>query len=154
MDKDKTERLVLRPLEKPVNREAFCDWVEDAYPKHYLITKNIRISLKGHRFNRVEAEKWSSGGTHIDVNVGYIWDGPSGPAINGETNVVGSLVHDIICTRKCGIYPLDGYTARHTLYVKINKMQGEGRARVWAHWLALMAGNWAYSWWHNRKRKK
>ena len=139
-------RMDLYPLSGPVDRESFCDW--DEIKRLYRETTDVRMHFPGYSFNDVKGDHWHSHGSCIDVDAGYEWDGPSGPAINGETNVIGSKTHDIICTKVNGAYPLSGYFRRHTLYVKINRVQGETRIRAATHWAALAAGNWIYAVFH------
>ena len=139
---DNTERIHLWPLAHRVDRESFCNWMEDH--ERYRITRATRLHLPGYHFAKVDGAGWKTEGSIIDLEVGYEWDGPSGPAINGETNVAGSLAHDIVCTKIGGVYPLPGYFTRHNLYFRINRAQGEGIPRAVTHWTGLVLFNWAY----------
>lgn len=142
--------LDLNPFRKRVDREAFCNWDEER--EVYRITRDVTIHLPGYQFRTLQQDGWATHNDCITVFAGYEWDGPSGPAINGETNVVGSLVHDIICTQVCISYlssptfgyPLEGYFKRHRLYREINRSQGEGLVRAWYQWGGLVAGNWVF----------
>ena len=44
----------------------------------------------------VETELWSIKRTIVHVRAGYRWDGPSGPTIDTETAMRGSLLHDVL----------------------------------------------------------
>jgi hypothetical protein len=88
---------------------------------------------------------WECHAGEIRVQQGYRWDGASGPAINDDAAIMGSLVHDIVCTRinlPGARHPLPGYMARHCLYARILRAQGAPRTRAVYSWLALMACNW------------
>jgi hypothetical protein len=82
----------------------------------------------------------------IDVDVGYHWDGPSGPAVNDEHSIVGSLLHDILCTAVPAAsggwrYPC-GYFTAHRVYREVCRAQGMNRWRAWYQWAALVLFNW------------
>ncbi len=51
----------------------------------------------GNRYLRISrCSVPSPGPTLLSVKEGYLWDGPSGPTIDDQTNMRASLVHDVL----------------------------------------------------------
>lgn len=142
-------RLAFEPLGEVADHRAFA-----VYEWHgawrYRVVRNVVFHFPAHlvRFRRLSGHGWA---THedgrLDVDQGYTWDGPSGPAINCEASVVASLVHDIVCELVLTApgkhaYPC-GYFRAHRLYRMICRAQGMHPVRAWYQWTALVACNWA-----------
>lgn len=137
-------RLVYEPLGEYVPHREFAtyEYVGDAW--RYRMTHDVVLAIPAHLYALREQAGmlWCTFPGRVEVDAGYCWDGPSGPAINDESSVVGSLLHDICCTRAAdGRYPCSYWTA-HRLYRQVNRAQGMHAARAWYQWGALAACNW------------
>jgi hypothetical protein len=95
---------------------------------------------------------WEDDAGRIVVEVGYTWDGPSGPTFDTPVTRYPSLIHDLICTTIDGAHVIDGYFKRHWVYYALLREQGAPLWRAQLHWHALNVGNWAYSLLNKRKQ--
>jgi len=134
----------LHPLSGVIDTEWLADYDESA--DMYLTIRRARLVFPGYTFRRAACDEWSAAGSSITVYPGYVWDGSSGPVIQGPRTVVASLVHDIVCTTVGVDGPvLPGYFRRHALYRQICLAQGMAPARAWLHWWALVRWNWLHA---------
>lgn len=111
----------------------------------------IDIGLTGHAF-RLESH---SGGqpSHLDslgrlhAAPGYLWDGSSGPTVDGKADPVPSLVHDLLYEAlRSGRLPkrLRGWA--DALYRELLIKRGMGKPRAWLRWAGLrVGGSWSAS---------
>lgn len=80
----------------------------------------------------------------LSVAMGWEFDGASGPAIDGVTNLLAALVHDALFLlledgAKGGSYRLADW-----LYREVSKAQGTGWFRRSYHWAGLRCFGWAW----------
>ena len=63
----------------------------------YQLTKQYKIDLGKHRpYVGFDANHYFYDGHILLIRRGYRWDGPSGPTIDTDTFMRGSLVHDVL----------------------------------------------------------
>lgn len=137
----------LEPMSEETDPEMWCHHVRtDGKGAICEARLPLRVNLPGVRLLNCTGIKWACKPGEILVSQGYRWDGASGPAINDDAALMGSLVHDIICARIVTAdgttHPLPSYTGRHTLYARILRAQGAPVWRVGVDWIGLMAANW------------
>ena len=108
----------------------------------------IDLPLKGHAFHLLDVD----GDTiiaqldehgRLSVNPGYLWDGSSGPTVDGKADPVPSLVHDVLYeamrTRRLSA----GARAQaDDLYYDLLRERGMSRARAGMRWLGLRCFAW------------
>ena len=148
----KTLHVTCEPLGEWVDHRQFATYEYGADGWQYRMTAPATFRFPRHLYRLITTvgPGWQTAPGEIDVQGGYCWDGPSGPAVNDESAVVGSLLHDILCTPvtdeqgRVG-YPC-GYLAAHRLYREVCRVQGMHRGRAWYHWGALVACNWYVRW--------
>lgn len=98
--------------------------------KYYYLLEDYAISIGLHPRARIDIGKYASLTPNgvLTVRKGYRWDGPSGPTIDTENFMRGSLVHDVL------------YQALR-LGVFIGQFWGNGK--LWGHSrLRLFADQW------------
>jgi hypothetical protein len=144
-----TLRMVYEPLGEWVGHRAWCEYAYDHEAEEWGYRATAPVTF---RFPAYHARFKTLGGPHwrtlasgsIEVDVGFKF-APSGPAIDDESSVVGSCVHDILChpviDRGRVVYPCS-YMRAHRLYRLINRAQGQHWCRSWYQWAALVACNW------------
>jgi hypothetical protein len=72
------------------------------------------------------------------VKKGFLWDGPSGPAINTVSCMGASLAHDALYGALRKRYIIKSHKkAADKLYRRMLKGAGVGYVRRWYHWAAV-----------------
>lgn len=88
----------------------------------------------------------------LHVPPGYMWDGSSGPTIDGKADPVPSLVHDTLYEAiRAGLWR--GSHARKVadnIYHEMLRERGMGKTRAGLRWLGLRL----FGWWATRRRRK
>lgn len=134
----------LYPLQDRIDTEAIADYDEST--GMYVRRMTVDYILPDYPMRLAQTDDWETWYGRIRAYAGGIWDGASGPVIQGPHTVVASDIHDIVCTTVDIDGPvLPGYFCRHALYRRICIAQGMPRARAWLHWWALTRANWLYS---------
>ena len=79
----------------------------------------------------------------LHVNAGYEWDGPSGPAIDTDNFMDGSLVHDVLyqLMREGHLSPVWKWRTKADKEMRIQtKRDGMSLPRRWWTWLGVRVG--------------
>jgi hypothetical protein len=124
---------------------VWSDWTPATRTRreYWTLSRPVTIHLPGVALVQYIGPGWATRHGEIRAQPGYGWDGASGPAIDDPAAVLASLVHDIVCTRiPDGGHPLPSYCARHWLYARIIRAQGEPVWRWGMDWVGLMVANW------------
>lgn len=136
-----TAPVVIDPLEYHGTR--VFDWVDCPSPGLYQVTTPLKIVLPEY-FRGVCGEHESTGYVGfgaLHISSGFVFDGASGPAITGVTNMLASMIHD-------ALYAMASRRARRLadrLYFEVMVAQGGGWFRSWLHWLAVRGFGWAWA---------
>lgn len=138
----------LVPMTEDDDPEVWCHHLRPPTGRPICMARMpLVVHLPGVQLLNCAGPLWACRPGEIRVCQGFQWDGASGPAINDDAALMGSLVHDIICTRITlaghATHPLPSYWARHYLYARIIRIQGGAVWRVSADWIGLVAANWA-----------
>lgn len=78
---------LMTPLQITNLRKSMFKWRLDA-------VYAIKVGIFGHAIQTEYLRLWSNGA--LEIQKGYCWDGPSGPAIDTQSFRRGSLVHDAL----------------------------------------------------------
>lgn len=70
----------------------------------------------------------------MTVKRGYAWDGASGPAIDGQTNMTASLFHDAgYQLIRMGVLLIDNKGKLDWVFIDMCKNRGMGKIRSWLY---------------------
>lgn len=133
----------IRPLEDYYGTEVFY-WVEGAPEGLFRTTVDLNIELPESYY----AATCDYGHIQLRFGVltirgGFLFDGASGPAINGIDNFLAALVHDALYV--CVIFGKGStYTQADAIYRQVAKKQKTNVIRAWVHWTALRMFGWAW----------
>lgn len=92
------------------------------------------------------SHEWlESNGNLLTIKAGYAWDGPSGPAIDTDNFMRGSLVHDALyqLMRDKVIDPKEFKEKADRELQKICLEDGMSSLRAWWVYKGLQIGGWA-----------
>lgn len=126
---------------------AVFRWLESARCGNgYYVTVPLAVKLPK-KLGRVECcveNAFRIEGGMLYVHRFMWFDGASGPAIDGVTNILAALVHDCLYAamteRPAGL----SYAKADSLYREICIAQRAGSLRAWGHYLALRAFGWIW----------
>lgn len=149
----RTDRpLNVWPLQRMDETTEPGQWTEyhpggEGEDEYWLVTRDVRLHLPGVPLLTCVCDYWQTEHGIIAIRKGWAFDGASGPAIDDPSALMAAAVHDVVCTRLEGpgneaTHPLPSYWARHALYARILRAQGEPGIRCAWSWLGLVAGNW------------
>jgi len=82
-------------------------------------------------------------GGQLFITAGYCWDGPSGPAIDTDNFMDGSLVHDVLyeLMRDKKLYPIWKYRMKADKEMRLQTAKdGMSFPRRWWTWLGVRIG--------------
>lgn len=82
---------------------------------------------------------WYSPSHHVfSILAGYRWDGPSGPTVDTETFMRGSLVHDALYQAiREGHLPMSARAQADKILYRMCREDGMGRIRAWYTYRAV-----------------
>tara|TARA_R110000765_G_scaffold52400_3_gene105412 strand:- start:240 stop:695 length:456 start_codon:yes stop_codon:yes gene_type:complete len=77
---------------------------------------------------------------HAWIYPSYCWDGPSGPAIDTEDFLDGSLIHDALCQAiDLGLIDRKNQRKADGIMRRVNRSNGMGKFRAWYSWASVRA---------------
>lgn len=100
----------------------------DIYPQNDIAAAYIKIEKNG----------------KLTIDPDYCWDGPSGPTIDGKTNIRASLAHDALYQLiRLGLLPENYRKSCDLFFIQICKEDGMWGFRRWLDFTGLrwFAGN-------------
>ena len=122
------------------------DWVESVWSGGYRTTTAVSLKLpRGFEDTPVlTGEPYIRNGW-LHIPVGFWFDGASGPAIDGMTNLLASLGHDALylLVRKYGV---GSCVLADQWYANRMTVQQANPVRVWVHYYSLAVGGPIYRW--------
>ena len=108
----------------------------------YQLTKQYKFLLGGTYLYEFKAEyfncEWTDKGSWLVIKRGYKWDGASGPTIDTDSFMRGSLVHDVLyqAIREGHLTLKDRKVADKILY-RLCREDGMNRIRAWYTYRAV-----------------
>lgn len=145
----RASRLEFEPLGEWVDHRKFCRHFYDGETRRWLyrMTRDVALYYPAYllALRTMQGDKWRTELGKIEVDEGFVWNGPSWPAIKDETSVVGSLGHDICWTptrTATGNWFPAGFFVSNKLYRWTNRAQGQHPVRAWTQWAVLTFLAW------------
>ena len=81
------------------------------------------------------------------INPWFEFDGASGPAVDGVSNLLASLIHDALGRAKLRGCVGYSYRQTHSVYRDRMLIEGASKLRAYTHWILLVVGNPWYRLW-------
>lgn len=109
----------------------------------YELTQTYEIRLAEFKWNLIHTKYFSNYGTgdYLTIRPGYKWDGPSGPTIDTDTFMRGSLVHDVLYQAiREGFLTLGHRKAADLILYRICREDGMSRIRANYVYYGVRAG--------------
>ncbi|MHC4648863.1 MAG: hypothetical protein ACYTBJ_25685 [Planctomycetota bacterium] len=137
-----------------------CQYVKGGKRKYVLTARfNTKCHFGPERCVRTDYAAFYSGGRLV-IEPFYEWDGPSGPAIDTDNFMDGSLVHDLLYQ-----FMREGHLSRWKYRRKADKemrlqckQDGMSFIRRWYTWAAVRIGGHKASggkwFWENKKTER
>ena len=126
-------------------RDQVYDWVDA--PSNlvgYTVTAPLAIKL-GRKFRKVcyRDEEIVIHDGWLYVEIGFFFDGASGPAVDGIGNMLASLIHDALGRAKSKGARGYSYQNTHTEYSHRQFIERDSVVRIRLHWWGLtLFGPW------------
>ena len=111
----------------------------------------IDLPLKSHAFRITDPEGRTLAALdeagRLTVAPGYLWDGSSGPTVDGAADPVPSLVHDVLYeAMRARKLSKDARSRSDGLYYDLLRERGMSRTRAGLRWIGLrIFAGWAAS---------
>ena len=116
-------------------------------PKKYYLTEDFETTLHFSVPKMVSDGVITIIGNKLTICTSYAWDGPSGPAIDTDNFMDGSLVHDVLYDlMRQGLLSRWKYRRKADKEMRIQcKKDGMSFIRRWYTWSAVRVGGYGAS---------
>ena len=122
---------------------ALC-WM-DGRPGAYKTLHDIAIKLPSLMGYSGHGGKLSVAGGLLFISGGYLFDGASGPAIDGVGNMLAALIHDALYDlKRHHAVRMPSFRRLDRIYYDVCRAQGAGKLRSTIHYIGLRGFGWMW----------